>query len=151
VFKTAGLAVVLALVLAGSARAAAPVPFTITDTVDFNTGARHFTTTGPLCSSGTYADDFTERAPHSDNAQSGGFVLVIRTVLTCDDGSGTFYALKRLRLQFTPSGFTVFGPFVIHGGTGAYAGINGHGMLDGAGDATTNTGGSVVTGILQRR
>jgi hypothetical protein len=149
VLKTAGLAVVLALALAGSARAATPVPFTITDTVDFNTGARYFTTTGPLCASGTYADDFVVREPRSINERTGGQILLINTVLTCDDGSGTFNAVKRLRLRFTPTGFTVFGPFEIHGGTGAYAGINGHGMLDGAAEFTTNTGGSVVTGVVQ--
>src|SRR3954464_15802564 len=38
-------------------RAGAQTPFTITDTIDFRTEARAFTATGPLCASGTYADD----------------------------------------------------------------------------------------------
>jgi hypothetical protein len=149
VLKTAGLAVALALVLTGSARAATPVPFTITDTIDFNTEARYFSATGPLCPSGSYTDDVSERFPHSDNSHSAGGIILIRSVLTCDDGSGTFNAVKHLTLRFTPTGFTTIGPFEIHGGTGAYVGISGHGVLDGASYDSTHTGGSLTTGLVQ--
>ena len=149
-FLIAGLALLLALAAAGSAHAAAPVPFTLTDTIDFDTGVGHFTTTGPLCGSGTFSDDVRVQAfARSDFARSGGGIVMIRTVFTCDDGSGTFDGLKHLTLRFTPTGFTTVGPFQILGGTGAYAGLNGHGVSDGATDFSTNTGGGVTTGVVQ--
>jgi len=52
-------------------------------------------------------------------------------------------------LRFTETGFTTIGPFELHGGTGTYAGINGHGVDDGATDFTTNTGGGITTGVVQ--
>jgi hypothetical protein len=149
VFKIVGLALMLALVAVGSARAAAPVPFTLTDSIDFDTGIGHFTTTGPLCASGTFSDDVHGSFPRSENAKSGGGIVLIRTVFTCDDGSGTFNAVKHLTLRFTATGFTTVGPFQIHGGSGAYANINGHGESDGATDFSTNTGGGVTTGVVQ--
>ena len=54
--QVALLAIASALGFAGVAQGA-QTPFTITDTIDFGTGATAFTTTGPLCASGTYADD----------------------------------------------------------------------------------------------
>ena len=140
-----------ALAVAGSAQAAAPVPFTFTETIDFETGVGHFTTTtGPLCESGTFSDDDVHaRFPQSENANSGGGIILIRSTYTCADGSGTFNATKHLTLRFTETGFTTVGPFVIHGGTSAYADLNGHGVSDGATDSSTNTGGGVTTGVVQ--
>ena len=146
----AGASVVAALGAAGSAHAAPPVPFTLTDTIDFETGVGHFTTTGPLCEAGTFSDDVrVEAFARSELARSGGGIVMIRTVFTCDDGSGTFDGLKHLTLRFTPTGFTTVGPFEILGGTGAYAGLNGHGASDGATDFSTATGGGVTTGVVQ--
>jgi hypothetical protein len=139
VLPVALASVLAALGITGSAHAAAPVPFTLTDTIDFETGVGHFTTTGALCESGTFSDDVRVQAfARSELARSGGGIVMIRTVFTCDDGSGTFDALKHLTLRFTPTGFTTIGPFEILGGTGAYAGLTGYGVSDGATDFSTN-------------
>ena len=49
--------------VAASAHAAERVPFTITEQINFATGASTFTATGPLCPSGTFADDVKVFAP----------------------------------------------------------------------------------------
>jgi hypothetical protein len=141
---------VAALAVAGSAQGAAPVAFTLTDTVD-QTPVRHFTTTGgALCASGTFTDDVLVQAfPHSDNSRSGGGNVLIRSHYTCDDGSGTFDALKHIQLTFTDTGFTGVGPMQILGGTGAYAGIVGHGDSVGATDLETGMGGGTTTGFAR--
>src|SRR4051794_13610558 len=99
------LTIAVALPLAGAAQGA-QTPFTITDTIDFRTDATTFITTGPLCASGTYTDDVGPFAtpaepsiPHSSNNNHAN--VIIRTVFTCADGSGTFNALKHFRLAFT--------------------------------------------------
>ena len=44
----------------------------------------------------------------------------MRTVYTCEDGSGTFNALKHVFITFTENGFTSHtGPIQLLGGTGA--------------------------------
>jgi hypothetical protein len=80
-----------------AAHAAAPVPFTLTDTVD-QTDVRHFTTTGGvLCASGTFTDDVDVGAfAQSEQARSGGGNVLIHSHYTCDDGSGTFESLKHI-------------------------------------------------------
>src|SRR3954453_20727594 len=90
--KIALLAAASALSFAGIAQGA-QTPFSITDTVDFRTGARAFTATGPLCASGTYTDDVGPFAapaeqsfPHS--LGNDGANVIIRTVFTCADASG---------------------------------------------------------------
>ena len=58
------------------------VPFTITEQINFATGASTFTATGPLCPSGTFADDVKVFAPSRGSPgsdSSGGFNLLIRT------------------------------------------------------------------------
>src|SRR5919204_1008294 len=50
--------------------------------------------------------------------------LLITTVYTCDDGSGTFDMLKHVFITVNPDGsFSNTGPVQILGGTGAYAGL----------------------------
>ena len=146
----AGVSVLVALALAGTAQAAAPVPFTLTDTVD-QTPVRHFTTTGgALCAAGTFTDDVLVQAfAHSDRSRSGGGNVLIRSHYICADGSGTFDALKHLQLTFTDTGFTDRGPMQILDGTGAYAGIMGHGVGIGATDLETGLGGGTTTGFVR--
>jgi hypothetical protein len=150
--KIALLAVASALGFAGVAQGA-HTPFTITDTVDFGTGARAFTATGPLCASGTYADDIVAfgapaapSVPHS--LTNDGASVVIRTVFTCADGSGTFNGLKHFRLTFSSdTSFTTSGQLELKGGTGAYAGLSGHGSVAGA--VVNEVGGGFTTGVVR--
>jgi hypothetical protein len=75
---------------------------------------------------------------------------VIRTTCTCDDGSGTFEALKHVFLTFTEGGATNVGPMQILGGTGDYAGIAGHGVDVGVSDDATGTAEGSITGLHRR-
>jgi hypothetical protein len=103
----ASVGMLFAMAVVAPARAAEPVPFTIEEQIDFDAGVFTFTATEPFCPSGTFEDDVTVAAfPHSDQAQSGGFNLVIRTTYTCDDGSGTFDALKHVFITIADDGFT---------------------------------------------
>jgi hypothetical protein len=128
------------------AQAAEQVPFTITEQINFATGDFTFTATGPLCPSGTFVDTVATVA----DGQSGQpkLNLLITTVYTCDDGSGTFNMLKHVFLEFTENGSTSTGPVQILGGTGAYAGLIGHGVDNGT--ASGDTGVGQITGwVLQ--
>lgn len=148
----ASVGMLFAMAVAAPAGAAQPVPFTIEEEIDFDAGVFTFTATEPFCPSGTFEDDVTVAAfPHSDRAQSGGFNLVIRTTYTCDDGSGTFDALKHVFITFTEDGFTNVGPTQIIGGTGDYVGIVGHGVNEGATDETTGLGGGTITGFVREQ
>lgn len=109
-----------------------PQPFTITETIIPGAGVFAFTATGPLCPSGTFADDVSVFAPSRGNSHSNGLNLLIHTVYTCADGSGTFNMLKHVFLTFTDTGFTGTGPVEIQGGTGAYAELSGQGVDTGA-------------------
>jgi len=141
-----------ALGIAGPANAAAPAPFTMTDEVIPDAGVFTFTATGPLCASGTFVDDVTAAGfAHSDQARSDGGFVLIRSTYTCDDGSGTFEMLKHLTLTFTESGFTDSGPVEFLGGSGAYAGMTGHGFTNGGTDAGSGIGGGTTTGVVQLR
>ena len=83
------------------------------------------------CPSGTFVDDVTVVAPNPESAgidASGGVNLLIRTVYTCDDGTGSFNALKNDFITFTEDGATGTGPIHLLGGTGAYTGLAGHGV-----------------------
>jgi hypothetical protein len=119
----------------GSAAAATQVPFTITETNiqffdTYDTG--DFTTTGPLCPSGTFID--TYRALAGLVGQQFQHPLEHVTgdaVYTCADGSGTFHLLKTIRLAATPPGIDVTGPVSFQGGTGAYGGLTGYGVDNG--------------------
>ena len=131
------LGLLVPLGAATAAQAAEPVPFTITEQVNFVTGVFTFTATGPLCPSGTFVDDVTVVAPNPESSgieSKGGLNLLIRTVYTCDDGSGTFNALKHVHLTFSDDDrFTNTGPIQLLGGTGAYTGLVGHGVDNGFG------------------
>jgi hypothetical protein len=75
--------------------------------------------------------------------------LRITTVYTCDDGSGTFDMLKHVFVVGNPDGsFSNTGPVQILGGTGAHAGLIGHGVDNGTGSGDTAVG--QITGwVLQ--
>jgi hypothetical protein len=142
------LGMLAAVAVAGPAHAAERVPFTIEEQINFDTGVFTFTATEPLCPSGTFEDDIAAAAfPHSDQAQAGGFNLLIRTTYTCADGSGTFDAIKHVFITFTDEGFTNVGPTQIVGGTGDFAGIIGHGVNVGATEGAI--GGGTITGWLR--
>jgi hypothetical protein len=111
------------------ASAAEQLPFTITEQINFETGDFAFTTTGPLCPSGTFEDTVaTVGGGHSGHPK---IELLITTVYTCDDGSGTFDMLKHVFIEFSDDSSTSTGPVQILGGTGAYAGLVGHGVDNG--------------------
>jgi hypothetical protein len=144
----ASAVVVFALVGGGAvapAQAAELVPFTITEHINFDTGEFTFTATGPLCPSGTFVDTVeTVAGGHSGQPQ---IELRITTVYTCDDGSGTFDMLKHVFLTFNPDGSsTNTGPVQILGGTGAYAGLIGHGVDNGT--STGPIGVGEITGFV---
>lgn len=137
-----------AVLVPGPAPAAAPTPFTILELVDFSgAGPNTFTATGPLCPSGTFTDEVHNFAPGSGSS-SGGLNLQIRSVYTCDDGSGTFNALKNIRITFTEDGTTNTGPILLHGGTGSYQNLSGHGVDDGV--ASGDTGVGTIAGFIVR-
>jgi hypothetical protein len=74
------LGLLVPLGAAAAAQAAGPVPFTITEQINFATGEATFTATGPLCPSGTFVDDVTVVAPNPESSgidSSGGVNLVI--------------------------------------------------------------------------
>ena len=130
---------------AASAHAAEPVPFTITEQVNFATGENTFTATGPLCPSGTFVDDPQVFAP-SRPVPAPGLNLLIRTVYTCDDGSGSFYALKHVFLTFGDNAVTNTGPIQLLGGTGAYSQLVGHGVDNGV-STNPDTGVGEISGF----
>lgn len=139
----ASLGAVAPLGVAASAHAAEQAPFTITEQINFATGAATFTATGPLCPSGTFADDVKVFAPSPGSPgsdSSGGFNLLIQTVYTCNDGSGTFNAVKHVFITFTDNGFTNTGPIQLLGGTGAFTDLAGHGVDNGVTSGDTGVG-----------
>jgi hypothetical protein len=152
IMKLAALALGLLVPLGATAaaQAAEPVPFTITEEVNFVTGVATFTATGPLCPSGTFVDDVTVAAPGGETQGAEGKLnLLIRTVYTCDDGSGTFNALKHVLLTFSDDSFTNTGPIQLLGGTGAYTGLVGHGVDNGFGQADVTGHGDISGFIVQ--
>lgn len=136
-------AVAAMIVGVGSANAAQQVPFTITEHIDFTTGAATFTAIGPLCPSGTF-DDSVAAAGGSQTGASGRLNLLIQTVYICDDGSGTFTALKHVFITFTQDGFTNTGPVQILSGAGTYPDLVGHGVDNGS--TTGDIGVGEITG-----
>ena len=134
---------------AASAQASSPVPFTITDQVDFVSGVSTFTATGPLCPSGTFVDDTRVIAGHPDS--SGRIKLLNRTVYTCDDGSGTFNTLRQIFITLGPDGsFSSTGPVQLLGGTGAFTDLTGHGVDNATGNFATGVVGHVSGFVVQR-
>jgi hypothetical protein len=133
---------------APSAAAAPPEPFTITETIDADAGVFTFTATGALCDSGTFEDQVDTFGGHPDT--TGKFNLLIRTVYTCDDGSGTFYAQKHVFITLGDEGtFTGTGPITFHGGTGDYTSLSGHGVD--VGTASGGQGVGNISGVLKLR
>jgi hypothetical protein len=120
------------------AQAAEQVPFTITEQINFATGEATFTATGPLCPSGSFVD--TVATVGGGRSGQPKIELLITSVYTCDDGSGTFTILKHVFLEFTENGSTNTGPVQILGGTGAYAGLIGHGVDTGIASGDTAVG-----------
>jgi len=135
---------------APTAAAAPPEPFTITERVDFSEGGVDtFTATGALCPSGTFDDQVAAGGGHPDT--TGKFNLLIRTVYTCDDGSGSFYAQKHVFVTLNEDGSsTNTGPITLHGGTGDYATLSGHGVDSGTATAD-GLGVGNISGVLTLR
>ena len=139
----------LLAVTAPAAHAAPPEPFTIIETIDFNSEELPtFTATGPLCASGTFEDEVVgDRAAGNPDA-TGKFNLLIRTVYTCSDGSGTFFAQKHVFITLNENGSsTNTGPITFNGGTGDYTGLSGHGVDNGTASAE-GIGVGTITGVL---
>lgn len=78
------------------------------------------TTRGPLCPSGTTEDLENE----AGNFSPYGFNLRVLKEFTCDDGSGTFQAVLRVRVDFA-RGVTF--TWTMNRGTGDYEHIRGRG------------------------
>jgi hypothetical protein len=75
--------------------------------------------------------------------------VLIRTVYTCDDGSGTFTMLEHVFIQFNPDfSSTNTGPGQILGGTAAYADLLGHGRDNGQSDGQTSASGQITGWVL---
>ena len=127
---------------APSAEAAAPEEFTITEDLNFDTGVFEFEATGPLCESGTFADEPRVFA----GGRNGRINIVIDTVYTCDDGSGTFFAQKHVHILFDEDSTTSTGPIQLQGGTGDYTGLRGHGFNTGVTEGGEGTG--TITGYI---
>jgi hypothetical protein len=147
VLAVAALGLFALIGVAAPVQAATRVPFTITEQVNFAAEVNTFTATGALCPSGTFVDTVVTLA----GGQSGQpkVNLLVTTVYTCDDGSGTFNMLKHVFVVGNPDGsFSNTGPVQFLGGTGAYAGLIGHGVDNGAGSGDTAVG--QITGwVLQ--
>ena len=111
-----------------TAAAEPPEPFTITEHLDLNTEEEFtFTATGALCPSGTFVDEIETFGGHPDT--TGRFNLLIRTVYTCADGSGSFFAQKLVPIEIVDEDTQInSGPITFHGGTGAYTTLRGHGV-----------------------
>jgi hypothetical protein len=135
---------------APAAHAAAPEPFIINEDLDFVNEVFTFTTPpdGPLCPSGTFAEEIKAvggvNVPTLPKAN-----ILIETVYTCDDGSGTFFAQKHVFLIINEDGTqTNTGPISFKGGTGDYAGISGHGFDTGSVTAE-QIGVANISGVLK--
>lgn len=140
---------------AASAQAAAQVPFTINEQItlgpDGQPVLQTFTATGPLCPKGTYVDTPQATQPAQGPDHSGQFTLIVRSVYTCDDGSGTFNALKELIGTFVgPDTVTATGPIQLLRGTGAFTDLRGHGVDNGSIDFAAGTGTGTNTGVIVR-
>jgi hypothetical protein len=136
---------------APAAHAAPPQPFTINEDIDFVNEVFNFTTPpdGPLCPSGTFAEEIKAvgglNVPTLPKAN-----ILIETVYTCDDGSGTFFAQKHIFLIFNEDGSqTNTGPISFKGGTGDYAGLSGHGVDTGS-VTPEQTAVATITGVLKK-
>jgi len=130
---------------AASAQAAGQLPFTITEQITLGPNGpvvEVFETTGPLCPSGSFADTVVANTSK---------VLVVRSLYTCDDGSGTFNAITELRSNPGPDDTgTSTGTVQLLGGTGAFTNLIGHGSVTGFINFATGTAGATDTGVVTR-
>lgn len=134
---------------APAAEAALPEPSTITETIDGIGREFTFEATGALCPTGTFEDVVESIGGNPDT--TGKLNILVRTVYTCDDGSGTFEAQKHFFITVMEDGsITNTGPITFHGGTGDYARLSGHGTLMGATDADLQGVGN-ISGVLKLR
>ena len=148
-WAAAALTVAVTSVLgAAPASADVPVPFTITETIDFGVeGPQAFTATGPLCDAGTFVD--TPRVFAAFKGRADKVIIRFDTVYTCSDGSGTFSARKLVVITPTGEDSSInSGPFTLQGGTGDYAGIVGHGVD--IGEASGGMGVGHISGYVVR-
>jgi hypothetical protein len=128
------------------------VPFTIVQTVTGPSptggGEGTFTATAPLCPSGMWVDTAHNAGPNSpnNNAHSDRFNVLVRTVFTCDDGSGSFFVQSHVFFTITGDVVTNTGPSLLLGGTGAYVNLEGNGVNNGS--SATNQG--TITGFINR-
>jgi hypothetical protein len=130
---------------AASALAAEQLPFTITEQITLGPNGpvlELFTATGPLCPSGAFADTVVANPSH---------ILVVRSVYTCDDGSGTFNAITELRSTPGPDDtVTTTGTVQLLGGSGAFTNLIGHGAVTGFANFAAGTAGATDTGVVTR-
>ena len=118
------------LALAVTPTAQAQAPTIVTDITFPEEGAPFgtFTASDPLCSSGTFVDQFVGGGGSFRSGRVFVAASTIRKVFTCDDGSGTFTILFHPQLTpATSAGCAEAGPFAVVGGTGDYARLRGHG------------------------
>jgi hypothetical protein len=136
---------------APAAHAAPPEPFTITENLDFDAETFEFTTTGgALCPSGTFEDQFIAQGGNDTSISHTSKVnLQFRTVYTCDDGSGTFFARKHVFLVLNEDASDNSGPISFHGGTGDYTSLSGHGVNIGHANGPIAVG--EISGVLKLR
>jgi hypothetical protein len=124
------LAAVAALALAVVPAAYAQEP-TITTDITFPEGGEPFgtfTALDPLCSSGTFVDEFVGGGGAFRSGSVFYHAFTVRKTFTCDDGSGTFTIL--FHPQFSPvtaASCEEAGPFSVVGGTGDYVRLRGNG------------------------
>ncbi|HEX6760455.1 MAG TPA: hypothetical protein VF086_18915 [Propionibacteriaceae bacterium] len=137
---------------APAAHAAPPEPFTITERIDFTSQEPPtFRATGTLCASGTFEDEVVGDRLRGHPDTTGKFNLLIRTVYTCDDGSGTFNAQKHVFITLNEDESSAnTGPITLHGGTGDYTGLSGHGVDEGTATAE-GIGTGNISGVLSLR
>jgi hypothetical protein len=153
-FSLAAAAGVVALLAplgaAAPAQAAGPVPFTIHEQIILGPNgpvSETFTAEGPLCPSGSFVDTVLNPPPPD---QAGKVTLIVRSVYTCADGSGTFNAMKELVGTPGPDGITSTGPIQLRGGTGAFTDLLGHGVDTGSIDFATGTATATDSGVVVR-
>jgi len=129
---------------APGAQAAPPEPFTIIENLDFEAGVFTFTATSPLCPSGTFEDEVHAFAGADNRNPKANFQ--IRTVYICDNGD-TFLAQKHVFINEDGSST---GPITLHGGTGTFAELSGHGVNNGLPSGEGTAVGD-ISGVLKLR
>jgi hypothetical protein len=150
----AALATVLAMVAATPAAAGAASDVTIVSHMNFNPDGFNFgdfAASGPavdaglICASGSVEDT---RLIFAGARSNRGAQIPVRKTFTCDDASGQIFVKIQVHLDFATSTETF--SWVILGGTGEYASLNGSGqgstVSDGSDPQTGNF--NTYTGFL---